>query len=100
VPPGFAEGEGLDGYDRSVRYTDEILARLIEALPPRTELFYISDHGESVDIGPGRWRDMESAALWSVPAFVYPASAARSMSDASDFVSLWRSRTAGERRVE
>ena len=100
VPPGFAEGEGLDGYDRSVRYVDEVLARLIEALPPRTELFFISDHGESVDSGPGRWRDMESAALWSVPAFVYPASAARSMSNASDFVSLWRSRTAGERRAE
>ena len=91
VPPGFAEGEGLDGYDRSVRYTDEVLARIIEALPPRTELFYISDHGESVD--SGGWRDLRSEALWSVPMIVYPAAAAPSQTpSADDFVSAWRAR--------
>jgi len=91
VPPGFAEGEGLDGYDRSVRYTDEVLARLIEALPPRTELFYISDHGESVD--SGGWRNLRSDALWSVPMIVYPAAAAPSPKPSADgFVSAWRAR--------
>ena len=89
VPPGFAEGEGLDGYDRSVRYTDEVLARLIRALPPRTELFFISDHGESVD--SDGWRDLRSETLWSVPMIVYPAAAAPSpTSSADDFVSAWR----------
>ena len=91
VPPGFAEGEGLDGYDRSVRYTDEVLARLMEALPPRTELFFVSDHGESVD--SGGWRDLRSEALWSVPMIVYPAAAAQHLSpSADDFVSAWRAR--------
>jgi len=91
VPPGFAEGLGLDGYDRSVRYEDEVLARIIEMLPPRTELFFISDHGESVD--REGWRDARSEALWSVPLFVYPASAApAAISDADGFVEIWRSR--------
>ena len=86
-----AEGEGLDGYDRSVRYTDEVLAQLIEALPPRTELFYISDHGESVD--SDGWRDFRSEALWSVPMIVYLAAAAPSPTpSADDFVSAWRAR--------
>ena len=91
VPPGFAEGLGLDDYDRSVRYEDEVLARIVEMLPPRTELFFISDHGESVD--RGGWRDARSEALWSVPLFAYPASAApESISDADGFVEIWRSR--------
>ena len=94
VPQGFAEGEGLDGYDRSMRYSDEVLARLIAMLPPRTEFFFISDHGESVDIGG--WRDFRSDALWSVPMFVYPAAAApKSASTTDDFVAVWRARANG-----
>ena len=91
VPSGFAEYEGLDGYDRSVRYSDAVLARLIAMLPPRTELFFISDHGESVDAEG--WRNFRSDALWSVPMFVYPASAAPPTAvSADDFVSVWRAR--------
>ena len=88
VPPGFAANEGLDGYDRSVRYTDEVLGRLIAMLPPRTALFFISDHGESVDAG--HWRDVRSESLWSVPVFAYPASAAPHISSIGDFVASWR----------
>ena len=88
VPPGFATDEGLDGYDRSVRYTDDVLGKLIAMLPPRTQLFYISDHGESVDAGG--WRDFRSESLWSVPVFVYPASAAPHISSIGDFVAAWR----------
>ena len=91
VPPGFADGEGLDGYDRSVRLADEVLAELIAMLPPRTELFFISDHGESVDAEG--WRDIRSEALWSVPMFVYPAAAAPpAAASADDFVAVWRTR--------
>ena len=90
VPPGFAENEELDAYDRSVRYTDNVLAQLIAMLPPRTELIFISDHGESVD--EGGWRDVRSEALWSVPAFIYPAAASSPMATADDFVAAWRSR--------
>ena len=90
VPEGFAADEGLDDYDRSVRYTDKVLSRLISALPPRTELFFISDHGESVDAA--NWRDVRSEALWTVPVFVYPASAAPRISSFSDFVAAWRQR--------
>ena len=88
VPPGFAADEGLDGYDRSVRYTDEVLGRLIAMLPPRTELVYISDHGESVDVG--HWRDVRSESLWLVPVFAYPASVAPRISSVGDFVAAWR----------
>jgi glucan phosphoethanolaminetransferase (alkaline phosphatase superfamily) len=95
VPSGFAEGEGLDGYDRSVRYTDEVLAQLIDMLPPRTELFFISDHGESVDAGLRRWRNQDSDALWSVPVFAYPADADRPTATVAEFVSLWSRRAAG-----
>ena len=91
VPPGFAADDDVDDYDRSLMYEDEVLARIVEMLPPRTELFYMSDHGESVDCGG--WRDIRSEAMWSVPVIVYPASAAPSeMSNADDFVSLWKSR--------
>lgn len=91
VPPGFADDDELDGYDRSVRYTDEVLARLIAMLPPRTELFFISDHGESVD--SEGWRNFRSKALWSVPMFVYPAEAApSSATSGDDFVAVWKDR--------
>lgn len=90
VPSAFAADEGLDDYDRSVRYTDEILGRLIASLPPRTELIYISDHGESVD--SGGWRNFASDALWSVPVFVYPASASPAIRSVADFVAAWRAR--------
>ena len=92
VPPGFAEGEGLDDYDRSVLYTDEVLARLIAMLPPCTEFFFISDHGESVDAGCRHWRKLDSNALWSVPVFAYPADAAHPTATVHAFVSLWRRR--------
>ena len=88
VPRGFDAGEGLDDYDRSVRYTDKVLSDIIAALPPRTVLLFISDHGESTDTG--RWRDTSSAALWSVPVFVYPADAAPKIATVSDFVAAWR----------
>lgn len=90
VPEGVAADEGLDDYDRSVRYTDQVLASLIESLPPRTELFFISDHGESVDAA--NWRDVRSEALWMVPVFVYPAASAPRISSVADFVSAWRQR--------
>lgn len=92
VPEGYAEGEGLDDYDRSVRYTDEVLGRLIKSLPPRTELIYISDHGESVD--RSGWRDLSSPALWNVPVFVYPSQASAEIKSVADFVEAWRARAA------
>ena len=88
VPPDFAADEGLDDYDRSVRYTDKVLSEIVAALPPRTVLLFISDHGESTDTG--RWRDVSSEALWSVPVFVYPADAAPRIATVSDFVKAWR----------
>ena len=88
VPDGFASGEGLDDYDRSVRYEDRVLADLMASLPPRTVLLFISDHGESVDAG--RWRDVSSEALWSVPVFVYPSGAAPEIGSVADFVAVWR----------
>ncbi|MBO7721205.1 MAG: sulfatase-like hydrolase/transferase [Kiritimatiellae bacterium] len=87
VPEGFAAGEGLDDYDRSVRYTDCVLARLIRALPPRTALVFTSDHGESVD-RPG-WRDLRSKSLWRVPLLVYPAEAAGSFKGVTDVGEIW-----------
>jgi len=95
VPEGFAADEGLDDYDRSVRYTDKVLSRLIAALPPRTELFFISDHGESVDVAS--WRDVRSEAMWTVPVFVYPASSAPRISSFVDFVAAWRQRASAGR---
>jgi len=71
VRPDYLKDEGLDDYDRSIRLTDEVLADIIKALPPRTTLVYISDHGESTD--SETWRTFSSKALMSVPLFVYPA---------------------------
>lgn len=93
VPDGFAAGEGLDDYDRSVRYTDEVLADIVAALPPRTALLFISDHGESVDAG--RWRDVASEALWTVPVFAYPAEAAPRIGSVAEFVAAWRAWAGG-----
>lgn len=87
VRPGYLADEGLDDYDRSIRFSDEVLYGIIRALPPRTVLYYVSDHGESVD-RPG-WRDFGSPALWSVPVFAYPAAAARTLRDLSGFADLW-----------
>jgi len=87
VRPDYLVDAGLDDYDRSIRFSDEVLYRIIKALPPRTVLYYISDHGESVD-RPG-WRDFSSPALWSVPVFAYPASSVRKVRDLHDFTELW-----------
>ena len=87
VPASFRTEAGVDAYDRSLRYSDHVIAEIVRLLPPRTELFYISDHGESTD-RPG-WRDMTSEALWSVPFFTYPAEAARNVRSVADFTSLW-----------
>lgn len=90
VPKDFAADAGLDDYDRSVRYTDMVLARLIKSLPPRTEMIFISDHGESVDLG--NWRDFSADSLWNVPVFVYPASSGVKINSVEDFVAAWQSR--------
>lgn len=70
VPPDFSTPEGLDDYDRSVRYTDAILGAICKALPPRTVMVYVSDHGETPD-APS-WRDARSPSLWKVPLIIYP----------------------------
>ena len=88
VPRGFAADAGFDDYDRSVCYTDMVLAKIIELLPPRTVLCYISDHGESTDTDG--WRNMKSPAMWSVPFFVYPAEACpKAVREVADFTALW-----------
>ena len=87
VPEGFAAGEGLDDYDRSVRYTDLVVSEIIAMLPPRTVLYYISDHGESTDTDG--WRNLKSEAMWLVPVFAYPATAATPVASVADFVSMW-----------
>ena len=67
VPRTFVESVGiddLDSYDRSVRYTDWVVAQLVE-LVGDAEVRFTSDHGESVNAG--RWRDPSDPALWFVP---------------------------------
>lgn len=71
VRPEYLAGSGLDDFDRSVRFTDEVLSAIIGMLPPRTVLVFMSDHGESTDC-PG-WRNFSSPALWSIPLMIYPA---------------------------
>ena len=73
VPPHFPEGETLDAYDRSVRYTDDVLARLVKLVPEKTVLVFVSDHGESVDCPD--WRNVKSPSMWRVPLLVYPEEA-------------------------
>ena len=70
VPPDFSTPEGFDDYNRSVRYTDAILGAISKALPPRTVMVYVSDHGETPDASS--WRDARSPSLWKVPLIVYP----------------------------
>lgn len=70
VPPIFETPEGFDDYDRSIRYTDAILGAICKALPPRTVMVYVSDHGETPD-APS-WRDARSPSLWKVPLIIYP----------------------------
>lgn len=70
VPPDFSTPEGLDDYDRSVRYTDAILGAICKSLPPRTVMVYVSDHGETPD-SPS-WRDARNPSLWKVPLIIYP----------------------------
>ena len=70
VPPTFETPEGFDDYDRSIRYTDEILGAICKSLPPRTVMVYVSDHGETPN-APS-WRDARSPSLWKVPLIVYP----------------------------
>lgn len=87
LPDGFAAAEGLDDYDRSVRYTDAVLSELIAALPERTVLLFVSDHGESVD-RPG-WRDQSSRSLWRVPLVVAPASASGPCRSVTEVGQIW-----------
>ena len=75
VPSAFraAEREGtanFDDYDWSVRYTDSVVARLVN-LVPSADIYFTSDHGESVC--SGRWRDPSDEALWVVPEIASPA---------------------------
>ena len=72
-PSYWAEGEGLDAYDRSVRLTDTVLADLIALVPQNGVLIFTSDHGESPS--SSRWRNAEDPDLWSVPMMVYPKNA-------------------------
>lgn len=87
IPEGFAAQEGLDDYDRSVRYTDSVLAGLIGLVPPRTLMVFTSDHGESVDCAG--WRDQRSRSLWRVPLIVYPAEAGAAFSSVTDVSEIW-----------
>ena len=69
VPESFraANGDkvvGFDDYDWSVLYTDHVVSQLVR-LDPSAEIYFTSDHGESVNAG--RWRDPSDEALWFVP---------------------------------
>ena len=57
----------FDDYDWSVRYTDHVVARLVE-LAPAADIYFTSDHGESINTG--RWRDPSDESLWLVPEIV------------------------------
>ena len=82
LPAGFAAGSGFDDYDRTVLYTDSVLADIVSAMPPDTLFVFVSDHGESP--GSGRWRDASSEELWQVPFLVLPRERMR------DFVGVTR----------
>ena len=74
VPSAFraAERDGtadFDDYDWSVRYTDSVVAQLVN-LAPSADIYFTSDHGESVNAG--RWRDPSDDALWLVPEIASP----------------------------
>ena len=74
VPPAFRARESagtadFDDYDWSVRYTDWVVAELVE-MAGAAEIRFTSDHGESVNVG--RWRDPSDDALWLVPELTTP----------------------------
>lgn len=69
-PSYWADGEGLDDYDRSVRMTDSVLADLISLVPKNGLLVFTSDHGESPN--SASWRNADDPDIWSVPLMVYP----------------------------
>ena len=76
VPPAFRARESagtadFDDYDWSVRYTDWVVAELVE-IAGAAEIRFTSDHGESVNVG--RWRDPSDDALWLVPELTTPDS--------------------------
>ena len=74
VPPAFRAAEtgktgqtcfpNFDDYDWSVLYTDHVVSQLVR-LDPSAEIYFTSDHGESVNVG--RWRDPSDEAMWYVP---------------------------------
>ena len=69
VPESFkaakgGEAVGFDDYDWSVLYTDYVVSQLVQ-LDPSAEIYFTSDHGESVNAG--RWRDPSDEAMWYVP---------------------------------
>lgn len=70
VPPTFETPDEFDDYDRSIFYTDAILGTICKALPPRTVMVYVSDHGETPDASS--WRDARNPSLWKVPLVIYP----------------------------
>ena len=82
VPPDFSTPEGFDDYDRSILYTDAILGAICKALPPRTAMVYVSDHGETPD-APS-WRDARNPSLWKVPLDIYPKNEALPSVDSAD----------------
>ena len=55
-------------YDNSIAFTDSVLGRVVDrlrALNRPALMFYISDHGESVD--SDHWRDVRDIAIWELP---------------------------------
>lgn len=80
VFPGQSEKDRrLAAYDNSIRYTDHVLAELIETLRQRQEascLIYFSDHGEDVyDTDPNNYLFRSDAlatdAMYEVPFVVW-----------------------------
>ena len=48
APPAFARRPAGGPYDHAVAYVDSEVARLLKALPPRTIVAVVSDHGEGL----------------------------------------------------
>lgn len=65
-------GSSFDDYDWSVRYTDHVVAKLVD-LAPSADIYFTSDHGESINTG--RWRDPSDESLWLVPEIATPEKA-------------------------
>lgn len=87
VPPWFEASKEFDAYDRSILYTDSVLAEIVHALPPRTMMIYTSDHGETPD--SAGWRDAKSPSLWKVPFIVWPKVDGNRSIDCLDQVFDW-----------